>query len=842
MQKVIEFIKKWETRIKFVFFVSVLILVVSELIRLSKTISISDIEQNFNQLSPFAIVVMMVIGLVTVVPMLLYDIVLNKEINSDYSLKYILETSWIINTFNNLIGFAGIVDIGLRYSFYAKDENTEQSMQGISRVIPYFMTGFSLCSLIALCLVLLTPGHYNLLQYWPLLAVIFLYLPVILFVSVQKKFTYFGSMKFSYILALIISSFLDWIGVIAGFVAIGCLMGMKVPILNVAVLIIIAHAIGMLSMIPGGLGSFDLMMITGLTSIGIQNSQVVAWILLFRLFYYIIPFLLGVVFFVKNISSKINEKYLGIPEKLIKTGLENCEIFCLRLFGFFMILSALIPDDVSHLPLIGRLDPIQAELVWQFPSILIGGLFFILARLVKNRLHFAIVLTYWLFLITIIYINLAGFSIPTSIFLALLFVMMISIRKQLNRQAFTYSWEGFTKDMMFLASTFVILFIVEAPHQIRPIKNIQHININHYIVTWLHILLLAVVAFSVFGFVIFLASRKRQSIGEPFEIERFDRLLNQYHCDNSEAGLAYLGDKLLYWYQVDQQDKMVFQFTIKNNKCIVMSDPMGDQSVVRKATTAFLKEARSQNMSVVFYEIRQSTTLLLHEFGYDFIKFGESAKVKLKTFSTEGHQGKKYRVVLNRFHKLNYSFAILKPPHSQVLLDELEKVSLNWLNGRKEKGFSLGFFNRDYLQLAPIAVVKDETGKILAFANFLPTNNTELATVDLMRYELDETPNGIMDYLFINLFLHFKEQGVTYFDLGMAPLANVGNMENSFIQEKIAYLIYSLSTKFYSFGGLRKYKQKFSPQWHSKYIAYPKKNWLLYDMITLYFIDGKKIK
>ncbi|WMB28182.1 hypothetical protein N1496_00170 [Streptococcus didelphis] len=142
MKKFIQFIKKWEFTIKLIFFISVLVLVINEIIRLSKTISISELSHIFAQLSPLAIATMGLLGLFALLPMLAYDIILNKEIKSQFPLKYILETSWTINSFNNLIGFAGLVDIGLRYSFYSNEENTEQSMQGISRVIPYFMTGF----------------------------------------------------------------------------------------------------------------------------------------------------------------------------------------------------------------------------------------------------------------------------------------------------------------------------------------------------------------------------------------------------------------------------------------------------------------------------------------------------------------------------------------------------------------------------------------------------------------------------------------------------------------------------------------------------------------------------
>ena len=182
----------------------------------------------------------------------------------------------------------------------------------------------------------------------------------------------------------------------------------------------------------------------------------------------------------------------------------------------------------------------------------------------------------------------------------------------------------------------------------------------------------------------------------------------------------------------------------------------------------------------------------------------------------------------------------MTPPFSQEFLDQIELVSTKWLNGRQEKGFSLGFFNRDYLQNAPIAVVRNEEGNIIAFVNFLASYCKDTATIDLMRYESADNNRGLIDFIFIKLFSYFKEEGLHYFDLGMAPLSNVGNMESSFVYEKIAYLIFVFSTHFYSFSGLRQYKQKFTPIWQSKYIAYPKKTWLIYDMILLLMNDKKQ--
>jgi len=96
----------------------------------------------------------------------------------------------------------------------------------------------------------------------------------------------------------------------------------------------------------------------------------------------------------------------------------------------------------------------------------------------------------------------------------------------------------------------------------------------------------------------------------------------------------------------------------------------------------------------------------------------------------------------------------------------------------------------------------------------------EEISVDLMRY-IPEGPNGLMDYLFLNLFLWTKNQGYKYFNFGMAPLFNVGKTRFSRNEEALAAVLYQHGSRIYSFEGLYQYKNKFKPEWHPRYLAYP---------------------
>lgn len=581
-------------------------------------------------------------------------------------------------------------------------------------------------------------------------------------------------------------------------------------------------------------------MVSGLVGLGIDKAQALSWLLVFRLFYYILPFCLGVVLFLKNMGGRLNEKYLGIPQKVIEALSAIVLVWGLRLFGFFLIVSAIVPQELGHLPLLRELTPSTGQFVFQLPSIVLGVLFFLLARLVKRRLKFTLTLATVLGLVSLVYLNIGSFSLPSSLFLVVLLFLVWWNKDTFVRRHYIYAWEDCYKDISYIGGSFFLTLVLLGhlnPHHVFKLKHLSHL-VTH----WIHFLGLSLILVILYVLVLRESNKIKENFGEVFDKQRYQDFIATIPNLNLDAALAFLGDKYLYWYQEDGQDKVVFQFAIENNKCVVMSDPLAHLGYLEKGLSQFLAEAENANISVIFYEVNQETTLLLHEYGYDFMKFGETAQVSLDEFTTEGKHGKKFRTVVNKLENKGYQFQVLQPPFDKKMLNTLKEISDSWLDGRQEKGFSLGYFDEKYIQLAPIALVSDEEDNIQAFVTFLASNGPNEASIDLMRYDLKTAPNGIMDYLFVKLLLHFKEEGVTFFDLGMAPLSNVGTEKHSFLQEKVAYLIYAFTNRFYSFSGLRQYKQKFNPIWSTRYVAYPRDTWLILDMLAIYRVDNRKVK
>ncbi|ELC8374479.1 DUF2156 domain-containing protein, partial [Clostridium perfringens] len=216
--------------------------------------------------------------------------------------------------------------------------------------------------------------------------------------------------------------------------------------------------------------------------------------------------------------------------------------------------------------------------------------------------------------------------------------------------------------------------------------------------------------------------------------------------------------------------------------------------------------------------------------GYDFMKIGEEAKVDVKEFKVVGNKMKSLKTSRSKVTKEGYTFHMVEPPFSKEFLDSLREISDEWLDGRKEKGFSVGFFDEDYLNKAPIAILKDREGEIKAFANIMYMYDDESFSVDLMRFSKN-TPRGVMDFMFINLIEYGKEKGYEIFNMGMAPLANVGLSKYAFWNEKLALQFYENGQALYSFKGLRRFKEKFSHNWEYKYIAYRRNTSILITVI-----------
>jgi phosphatidylglycerol lysyltransferase len=151
----------------------------------------------------------------------------------------------------------------------------------------------------------------------------------------------------------------------------------------------------------------------------------------------------------------------------------------------------------------------------------------------------------------------------------------------------------------------------------------------------------------------------------------------------------------------------------------------------------------------------------------------------------------------------------------------LRDVSDEWLatKSASEKGFSVGFFDDDYLKRFPVAVM-ERNGRVEVFTNlWLGADHREISP-DLMRYRATAPP-GVMDALFARVMEWSVERRYVWFNLGMAPLAGLPVAPASRVWMRAGHFVYRHGEAFYNFQGVRSYKSKFDPVWRPRYLAYP---------------------
>src|SRR6202034_2507974 len=162
--------------------------------------------------------------------------------------------------------------------------------------------------------------------------------------------------------------------------------------------------------------------------------------------------------------------------------------------------------------------------------------------------------------------------------------------------------------------------------------------------------------------------------------------------------------------------------------------------------------------------------------GMRFVYIGDEAVVDLRQFSLEGGKMKGLRQAVNRVARYGYTVRFLDParitPAEAAPLVELMGRSRR---GEQERGFSmmLGrlFDPRDSGLL--LTVVDGPDGAPVAMCQFVPSPAIDGFSLDLMRRDRSEHPNGLLDFALCSTIVHLKERGMKGLSLNFAALRSV---------------------------------------------------------------------
>ena len=238
------------------------------------------------------------------------------------------------------------------------------------------------------------------------------------------------------------------------------------------------------------------------------------------------------------------------------------------------------------------------------------------------------------------------------------------------------------------------------------------------------------------------------------DLARADAILATADLCDPQANVALLGDKKFLF---SDSGKSFITYGVKGRTWVAMGGPIGRQDEALDLVQAFLAKAKQARAQVSFYGVGPQFSSLARVLDFKMLKTGERAVLNLDTFSMDGKIRQVSRTHRNRHIKQGFTFAVEGPGAVRANLARLRTISDQWLSYQTggEKAFGLGSFDVHYIDRLPLATVRDKDGLIVAFATLWPTADRSRLGVDLMRYG-DDGPNGVMDYLFAEMFLWAK--------------------------------------------------------------------------------------
>lgn len=589
------------------------------------------------------------------------------------------------------------------------------------------------------------------------------------------------------------------------------------------VVFLFAQVAGLISNVPGGLGVFETLMVLLLPP-ELPKPQLLAAMVAWRGIYYFLPFLLAVASLGAYELGRRREQMDRLARSVGGWAPDIVpQLLAITTFvgGGVLLVSGATPAVHSRLSWLQGFLPLPVIEVSHFLGSLAGAALLFLALGLQRRLDAAYQLTLALLASGIVFSLAKGLDWEEALILAVMLAALAPCHRHFDRKAaltaqpFTPGWIAAIA-IVLLGSLWLGFFAY------------QHVDYSAEL-WWRFTLtgnaprfLRASVGVAALALAVGIGRLLRPVPPEPSppgpeELQRAATVAAA--SPKTHAWLALLGDKELLFS--DQGDAFLM-YGVEGRSWVSMGDPIGPDRERAELAWKLRELADRHGGWTCFYQVGPESLPLYVDLGLSLVKLGEEARVPLAGFSLEGSGRKKMRHAHKKLQEAGCRFEVVPADRvDEALLDDLQRISDDWRGGKstREKGFSLGFFDRGYLRRFPIALIRDSE-KTVAFANLWLSGGDEELSVDLMRHT-EKAPTGVMDYLFTELMLWGAARGYRWFSLGMAPLSGLEARSLAPLWSRMGALVFRHGEHFYNFQGLRRYKDKFDPVWEPRYLACP---------------------
>ena len=635
--------------------------------------------------------------------------------------------------------------------------------------------------------------------------------------------------KVHFINTIIVSVLIEFVGIAHVYISMVALH--LSPSLSSAILAyIIVVLFLIISPFLRGLGAIEVSMTYILIHTGYSNIEAIAITLLFRFFEFWLPLFTGMMSFLLKI------------ERLLMRILPSLLIFSLGLVNIISVLTPGTPEKLQILRNYLFFDVVN----FSNSFVLITGLFLLVTaafmlRGLRAAWWFAIILSTFsvvahltkgvnlteagiaLFVVFSLFVTRKEYYVKNNprirtigIQTALLSIAAVLIYGTvgfyfLDRKHFQIEF-NILQSFIYTLQTYFLLDTSLTPGDSFAIDFLYTIKIS-----------------GVLSFAFLIYSLIRPYVFKPDpseeEMKNAERLLHQYGRSSLDYFKTYFDKQIFSPPGINA----FISFKVARNFAVVLEDPVAaDKEEMTKCIALFDRFCYENGLKEIYYRVPKESLDIYKIFSKRNLFLGQEGVVDLSGFTLEGGERKSIRNALNKITEQGYSVKINTPPLKDGLIQQLKAVSEEWLkfSEKEEIVFSQGMFVEKEIKQQVVITVGSPEEKIIAFLNVIPDYTKNEGTYDLLRKTKD-APNGIMDYIIVELFKYFKSQGIQYINLGFAPMSGIDDPHT--FPERSMKFAYEKIKSFSHYKGLRDYKEKFHPVWYDKYLIYDND----YDLIQI---------
>jgi lysylphosphatidylglycerol synthetase-like protein (DUF2156 family) len=277
----------------------------------------------------------------------------------------------------------------------------------------------------------------------------------------------------------------------------------------------------------------------------------------------------------------------------------------------------------------------------------------------------------------------------------------------------------------------------------------------------------------------------------------------------------------------------VVAYAVYGGVCLVSPDPIGPVAEREPAWRAFRAFVDSHGWALGGLGAGEDWLPIYRATGMHDLYVGDEAVVRSEAFTLEGGRFKGLRQAVNRVAKYGYRISFHDPSELEPDLQEaLRAVMTKSRRGDVERGFSMTLgrvFEPDDAGLllavvhgpAPDTAPEGSLGPPVAFCQYVPAPGIGGYSLDLMRRDDGEHPNGLIDFAVVETIRHLQANGGGGLGLNFATMRAVlaGEAGDKLTTRIQAWLLRRMGDSM-QIESLWRFNAKFDPYWQPRYAVY----------------------